>query len=36
MGSILFERKQIKLLNKWHFVENKMEILQHVLTHSLP
>ena len=29
--NVLFEHKKIKLWNKWHFVENKTEIIQHVL-----
>jgi hypothetical protein len=29
MENILFEKKEIKLLNKWHFVENK-EIMHRV------
>jgi hypothetical protein len=28
---VLFEQKKIKLWNKWHFVEKKMEIMQHFL-----
>jgi len=31
MKSILFEQKKIKLRNKRHFVENKPQIMQHVL-----
>ena len=31
MKNILFELKKIKLWNKWHFVENKPEIMQHAL-----
>jgi hypothetical protein len=27
----IFEQNMIKLWNKWHFVENKAEIMQHVL-----
>jgi hypothetical protein len=29
--SVIFEQKNIKLLNKWLFVENKTQIWQHVL-----
>ena len=28
---MLFEQKKIKLWNKWHFVEKKVEIMQHFL-----
>ena len=28
---VLFEQKEIKLLNKWRFVESETEIMQHVL-----
>ena len=28
---MLFEEKNIELWNKWHFVENKTEVIQHVL-----
>jgi len=31
MKEVLGEQKRIKLLNKWHFVENKTEIIQHVI-----
>jgi hypothetical protein len=31
MKEVLGELKKIKLLNKWHFVENKTEITQHVI-----
>jgi len=31
MKNVLFENKITKLWNKQYFVENKMEILQHVL-----
>jgi len=31
MKNVLFMQKKIKLWNKWCFVENKTEILQHVL-----
>jgi hypothetical protein len=30
MKKVLFEDRELKLLNKWHFVENKTEIMQHV------
>jgi hypothetical protein len=30
MKKLLFEQKNIKILNEWHFVENKTKILQHV------
>ena len=29
--NVLFEQEQIQLWNKWHFVENKTVIMQHVL-----
>jgi len=29
--NILFEQKKIKLQNTWNFVENKTDIMQHVL-----
>jgi hypothetical protein len=29
--NIVFEQKKINLWNKWHFVENKAEIILHVL-----
>jgi len=29
--NVLFEKKRIKLCNEGHFVENKTEIMQHVL-----
>jgi hypothetical protein len=29
--NILFEQKGIKLWNKWHFVENKIVIMQYAL-----
>jgi hypothetical protein len=28
--NVLFEQKKVKLLNKQHFVENKVDILQHI------
>jgi len=31
MKNVLGEQKTIKLLNKWHFAENKAEITQHVI-----
>jgi hypothetical protein len=31
MKNMRFEKKKIKLWNKLHFVENKTEIMQHVL-----
>jgi len=31
MKNVSHEQKKIKLQNKWHFVENKTEIMQHVL-----
>jgi len=31
MKNILFEQKGIKVLNKWHSVENQREIMQRVL-----
>jgi hypothetical protein len=31
MKNVLFEQKKIKLLNKWHFVENETKIMQHIL-----
>ena len=31
MKNILFEQKKIKLLNEWHFMEKKTEIMQHVV-----
>ena len=31
MSNVLFENKNIKLWNKWHFVEIKTGIIQHVL-----
>ena len=31
MKNVLFEQENIKVQNKWHFVENKTEIMQHVL-----
>jgi hypothetical protein len=31
MKNVLVEQKKIKLWNKWHSVENKTDILQHVL-----
>ena len=31
MKNVLCEKKKIKLWNKWHFVENKTEIMQCVL-----
>jgi hypothetical protein len=31
MKNVLFEQKKIKLWNQQHFVENKTEIMQHVL-----
>jgi hypothetical protein len=31
MKKVLCEQKKIKLLNKWHFVENKTETTQHVI-----
>jgi hypothetical protein len=27
----LFEQKEIKLWHKWHFVENKTEIMEYIL-----
>jgi hypothetical protein len=32
---VLVEQKQIKLLSKWHFAENKTEIMQHVLKNAV-
>jgi hypothetical protein len=31
MKNVLLEKKKIKLRNKQHFVENKTEMMQHVL-----
>jgi hypothetical protein len=31
MKNVLFEQKKVKLWSKHHFVENKREIMQHVL-----
>jgi hypothetical protein len=31
MKNVLFDQKKIKLWNKWNFVENKTEIMQHAL-----
>jgi hypothetical protein len=31
MKNVLFEQEKIKVQNKWHFVKNKTEIMQHVL-----
>jgi hypothetical protein len=31
MKNVLFEEKKTILRNKWHFVENKTEIMQHIL-----
>jgi hypothetical protein len=31
MNKILLQQEKIKLWNKWHFVESKTEIMQHVL-----
>jgi len=30
MKNVLYEEQKIKLLNKQHFLENKIEIMQHV------
>ena len=30
--NILFEQKKIEFWHKWHFMENKTEIVQHILT----
>jgi hypothetical protein len=35
MKAVLFEQKNIKLRNKRHFVENKTDIMQHVLKMQL-
>jgi hypothetical protein len=29
--NVLFEEKTTKSLNKWHFVKNETEIMQHIL-----
>jgi hypothetical protein len=34
MKNILFEKKRIKVLNKWHSVENPREIMQRVFKKS--
>jgi hypothetical protein len=31
MKNILFEQKKKTILNEWHFMEKKTEIMQHVL-----
>jgi hypothetical protein len=31
MENVLLEQKMIKQWNKWNFVENKTDIMQHVL-----
>jgi len=31
MKNVLFEHKMITLWNKWYFVVNKTEIMQHIL-----
>jgi hypothetical protein len=31
MTNILFEKTKMKLRSKWHFVENKTDVMQHIL-----
>ena len=31
LKNVLFEQRKVKLWNKQHFVENKTEIIQHIL-----
>jgi hypothetical protein len=31
MKNVLFEHKKIKFWNKWHYVNNETEIMEHVL-----
>ena len=31
MWHLLYEQRKFKLQNEWHFVESKMEIMQHAL-----
>jgi hypothetical protein len=31
LKNVLFEQKKVKLWNKWHFVENKTELRNHIL-----
>jgi hypothetical protein len=35
MKNTLFKQKKVEFWNRWHFVENKTEILQHVLIISI-
>ena len=31
MKNVLFDKKKIELLNKWHFVKNKTQTMQHAI-----